>query len=38
MAERYFKLGDIDKRTYDAILKYKILPFKYGDTKNLEYK
>lgn len=38
MAERYFKLGDIDKRTYDAILKYKILPFKYGDTRNLEYK
>lgn len=28
LAEKYVKSGDIDKRVYDAILNYKILPFK----------
>ena len=37
MADKYKALGQIDDRTYKAILDYKIYPFPYGDKRNDYY-
>lgn len=37
MAVEYYTRREINERTYNALINYKILPYPYGDIKNEEY-